>query len=66
MPDFKVNYENKLKDVLEYLDGNASQAAIITTTIAIRKNPVAYHLWSIIKRWQHKNNTLHRNAGCIS
>lgn len=28
MPNFKVNYENKLKAVLEYLDGNTTQAAM--------------------------------------
>ena len=28
MPNFKVDYENKLKAVLEYLDGNTSQVAI--------------------------------------
>ena len=28
MPNFKVSYENKLKAVLEYLDGNISQAAM--------------------------------------
>lgn len=28
MPNFKVSYENKLKAVLEYLDGNTSQVAM--------------------------------------
>ena len=28
MPNFKVSYKNKLKDVLEYWDGNISQAAV--------------------------------------
>ena len=28
MPNYKVSYENKLKAVLEHLDGNTSQAAM--------------------------------------
>ena len=28
MPNFKVDYENKLKAVLEYLEGNTSQLAM--------------------------------------